>query len=211
MQPFSLTFLEANVPLVKTIRFDGKALHKTNYPMVSKFTSHTYTVKGIEEFRELLIAHALQGHCLLKGTLRRPLLNESRRSSTQTNDTTSWVCLDFDKLNGHTVKTAMKKLGLEQQQYLVQYSASQSLPGTPDNQLNAHVFFLLEEPVPAPNLKAWLMKLNLDHFQDELRLNNTNMNLTWPLDITTCQNDKLIFIAPPTFVGMKDPVRTRIL
>ena len=36
------------------------------------------------------------------------------------------------------------------------------------------------------------------------------MMLRWPLDITTCQNDKLLYIATPSFKGMKDPLRERI-
>jgi hypothetical protein len=40
----------------------------------------------------------------------------------------------------------------------------------------------------------------------QLTLANNNITLKWPLDITTCQNDKLIYIAPPVCQGFDDPL-----
>jgi len=53
-------------------------------------------------------------------------------------------------------------------------------------------------------LKQWLKNLNLTLLktQDLARSGNS---LLWPIDITTCQNDKLIYIAPPKFKGLDDP------
>ena len=73
----------------------------------------------------------------------------------------------------------------------------------------AHIFILLDRPLPATTLKAWLMQLNLDVpvLKSALTLSNSQCALKWTLDITSCQNDRLIYIAEPEFQGMKSPVK----
>jgi hypothetical protein len=204
-------FLEASVPLTKTFKQVSKRgdIEKEAYPLVGNFTSHEVEVKNTMELYKAIALHADKGHCLLKGELSRPLSQESRRGTTKTNDRTSWVCLDFDRHNAESVDAALERLGLGDVSYVLQWSASHGLKEH-EGTLSAHVFMMLDSEVPAPELKAWLMDLNLKHLRDDIRLARAKSVLSWPLDITTCQNDKLIYIAPPKFIGMKDPLKQRI-
>lgn len=199
-----VTFLEASQPLTKTFhcRSDG-TITKQPYPMMGRFTSHTVEIHSLLDFFGALTTHAEAGHCLLKGTITRQLIDESRRGATSTNAHTQWMCLDFDRLEGAQVQDIMDTLGIGDVSYIVQYSASSGVFEEDEGTISAHVFLLLDQTIPAPNLKAWLMEQNIRHF--DIRLSRTYSALSWPLDVTTCQNDKLIYIAPPKFIGMKDP------
>ena len=203
-----VTFLEAAQPLTKTITPEGK----TPYPMVKNFTSHEENITDISGLFKAITAHAKQGHCLLKGTIQRPLVKESRQGATKGDAPTQWVCLDFDRhtvaATGTDIDSELTRLGIGDVSYVLQYSASHGLKEN-EGTISAHVFMLLDSPVPAPTLKAWLMDKNLSVFHDDLRLSRSKNTLSWPLDITTCQNDKLLYIAPPTFKGMKDPLGTK--
>ena len=196
-----VTFLEASLPLTKTITPEGKL----PYPLVKNFTSHTEEIANIADFFKAINEHAKQGHCLLKGTLTRELANESRQNTTNTDSPTQWVCLDFDRHESPDIDTELTRLGLGDISYVLQYSASHGLDGN-EGTISAHVFMLLERAVPAPTLKAWLMDKNLSVFHDDLRLSRSKNTLSWPMDITTCQNDKLLYIAPPHFVKVTDPM-----
>ena len=95
------------------------------------------------------------GRCVLKGTIARPLVSESRAGSTDTNSTTEWVVLDLDGLpetidiiNGTQVKNTpltidmfLAEMGLGEVSYIVQWSASH---GISDKRIRAHVFMLLD-------------------------------------------------------------------
>ncbi|MDR3159776.1 MAG: DUF5906 domain-containing protein [Zoogloeaceae bacterium] len=201
-----MDFLAADKPLTKVIR----PTSVTAYPMVKQFTSCHEAVTNIHEAHKAILAHAAQGHCLLKGVLMKELNDESRRESTSPDDRTGWLCLDFDGLETPEtsgVDAVLATLGLGDISYVLQYSASQGLkPG-----LYAHVFLFLDAPAHPASLKAWLQLQNLACFENQLALNSANMNLHWPLDITACQNDKLLYIAPPVFEGVDDPVPQRIL
>ena len=201
-----INFLGADVPLTKRMHADGT---KDAYPLVKNFTSYEEKIETVEQLFKSIIFHADQGHCLLKGQLTRPLTAEPRAGTTRTDDATEWVCLDFDRHECANIEDVLTSFGLGDISYVIQYSSSH---GMPDNEgtVSAHVFMLLDKPLPAPRLKAWLMSLNLDHLKEDLRLSRAKSVISWPLDVTTCQNDKLLYIAPPSFVKMKDPVKTRI-
>jgi len=198
-------FLGGNVPLTKTISPAGI----DSYPSIYRFTSETQEISTSHALYEAIVQHADLGHCLLKGNIKRPLLNEPRRESTSTDEATSFICLDFDQHEAPSVQTLLDTMGLSDVSYTVQYSAKHGLPEY-EGTINAHVFMLLSKPIPAPILKAWLMAMNLTHFNAQITLAKLKTVLHWPLDITTCQNDKLIFIAPPTFIDVKDPLHRRI-
>ena len=197
----TLYFLEAAVPLTKTIT----PTHKLPYPLVKNFTSHAEEVTTPVEFFKAVQKHAAKNHCLLKGTLTRPLTNEPRANTTRSNDTTEWVCLDFDRFETHDIEEQLAAMDLGDVSYVLQYSASHGLPEN-EGTVSAHVFMLLSEAVQAPALKSWLMGRNLSLFRDELRLSRDKNQLSWPLDITTCQNDKLLYVAKPVFKGCDDPL-----
>ena len=193
------------VALTKTITPTSKEA----YPLVKYFTSTTEEVATPLELFNVITKHAALGHCMLKGAIARPLVDEERRGMTKTDDPTSFVCLDFDRHITDDLDEDLAKLGLGNVSYVLQYSSSQGLAANTGT-VSAHVFMLLDKPLPAPLLKAWLMHLNLTHFLDVLDLSRSKCTIRWPLDITTCQNDKLLYIAPPIFRDMQDPLERRI-
>lgn len=208
-----LTFLSASVPLTKTITQTTvggvSTITKDSYPLQSKFTSTTETIDSIGKLFKVIKAASQHESkpCLLKGTLARPLVNESRKHSTKTNSPTELAIFDLDRAPFNNPDEFMKAVGLHDISYVVQYSSSYKLDKK-DKTLSCHIFCLLSSPRPAPELKAWLMHMNLsvEVLKNALTLSNSQVALHWPLDITCCQNDKLIYIAEPTFVGMKSPV-----
>lgn len=201
-----ITFLSAgNLPLSKQFKQINGVVEKTPYPMVSKFTSIEEDITTIEGFYDRLQQHAAIGNALYKGILDKELVNESRAGHTLTNNETQWVCLDFDGMQGFgSIPLALTAMGLGDVDYIIQWSASQGMkPG-----LNAHVFMLLDKPESPAYLKRWLKYLNLNTPQllGGLELTKSNMALLWPLDITVCQNDKLLYIANPMFENVPDPL-----
>lgn len=192
-----LTFLQADFPLVKTFTLVDGHIEKSPYPNAYLFSSHTSEVDNIKDFAALCSAHAAKGHCLLKGDIKRQLKKESRAGSTDSESATSWICLDIDGFQGfETVQEFLDCIGLGDISHVVQYSASM---GVGDSKgLRAHVFMMLSSAVAAPFLKQWLTGLNLsvEELRKEVKLTRTANSLCWPLDITCCQNDKLLYIAP---------------
>ena len=204
-------FLAAAKPLCKVFAQNGDGtIHKSAYPLVKNFTSIKESVNTTYDFFCAIRKHADEGECLLKGMLRRELHNESRQNSTMTEALTEWICLDFDRLSSKIdLEGLLKEMGLENVSYIVQLSASQGLSGNEDT-FSAHVFMRLDRPIPAPTLKAWLMEQNFNVLKSELVLSRAKFTLHYPLDITACQNDKLIYIAPPIFKRpLIDPVKDR--
>lgn len=198
-----LTFLSASVPLAKAFHLAAGELTKSPYPMVRDFTSHTVEITSLEDLTVALHEAAAAGWCLLRGSLTRPIENESRAGLTASNNPTSLLVLDFDAFSlssEATLDTVLASLGLGAYDYVVQYSASSVLPGR-ESQLNAHVFFLFDSPVPPGLLKLWIMSLNLTHFAPRVTLTKAGAGLHWPLDPSVCDNSKLIYIAPPVLGG----------
>ena len=204
-----LTFLSANLPLTKTITLlsNGK-IEKSPYPLVSNFTSEEVVIKTIEDFHEALLVRAsnVKKPCLLKGNTRTPLVCESRKGSTETNSQTQWLCLDIDNAKFSTADEVMRAIGLDDISYITQYSSSYKLDG--NKNLSCHIFLLLSKPLAAPQIKAWLMNLNqsVSALESNITLAKSGAALHWPLDITACQNDKLLYIAMPMFKNMKAPI-----
>jgi Family of unknown function (DUF5906) len=191
-----ITFLQARVPLQK--RFDQDGKH--SYPPAYEFTSHTLPVTTLKEFHYLITQQAAIGNCLLKGLLSRPLVNESRAGTTNRDQYTQWLCLDADGLTGvHNAHEFLSRLGLAHFSYILQWSSSAflTLNGEFNTTFSAHIFLKLSEPVSPHRIKLWLKQMNFLAFRDNLHLTASNMALRWGLDITTCQNDKLLYIAPP--------------
>lgn len=225
-----LTYLFADTPLTKsyTKHPDG-TIEKTAYPNVWQVTSITEDCPDLATFEALLNKHAALGHCLLKGNVARPLVAESRKDSTDRNAATEFLCLDidgiapeftqmeqgFDPKTGEarpeeavikvTVDTVLTAMGLSDVSYVLQWSGSMNITSTA---LRCHVFMLLTRPVSAPLIKQWLIQKN--HEVPILRahqsLSSTGNSLLWGLDITACQADKLIYIAPPTLKGIRNPL-----
>lgn len=194
-----LTFLEADRPLAKSysLAADG-SLQKESYPRVWEFTSHNEQVLDMQGFYDALIKRAALGHCLLKGEVQRPLAAESRAGSTDPNSLTRWICLDLDRLaSGESIASMVARLGLGDVTHIVQLSASHGIEL--DRGETGHVFIQLSAPLHPAALKQWLIHLNLTTpaLAALITLTKTNNALSWPLDVSTCQSDKLLYIADP--------------
>lgn len=216
----NLYFLEADKPLTKTYAKKNGELIKSPYPMTWEFTSHQEQSSDLSSMLSLLNKHAALGHCLLKGVIARSLVRESRAGSTNSNDATDWLCLDLDGLPEHmetktpsgqtlttplTLDLFLSEMGLQDVSYIVQWSASY---GISDSRIRAHVFIQLDKPYAAPLIKQWLIQKNhdVDLLRNTMELTKTGNSIRWALDISACQNDKLIYIAPPVLKNIKDPM-----
>ena len=178
------------------------------YPNVLNFDSYEHDARTLEEFYELLQIHAAEGHCLLKGGVSSPLRSESRAGSTDPLAPTEYIVLDLDTDHGFADFDAfLASLGLGNVSYVLHHSSSAGIRAAPG--LRAHAIILLDKPASPPALKLWLKHKNLTipALRDQITLNATGMSLRWPLDVSTCQNDKLIFIADPTCEGVDDPLK----
>jgi hypothetical protein len=191
-----ITFLQAQVPLKK--RFDSEGKH--SYPQAYEFTSKKEQFPNLNLLCAAIRQHAAMGNCMLKGNLTRELTRESRAGTTDRDAYTQLLCLDADGLKGvQGAVDFLTRLGLQDYAHILQWSSSAYLKlGEAVNlDFNAHVFLMLSEPVSPHRLKLWLKQKNFTIFRQDLTLTASNMALRWGLDITTCQNDKLLFIAPP--------------
>ena len=206
-------YLRAEARLSKTFEEIAPGTYREeSYPYTSKFTSIERTVTTTEEFALTTVAAANEGLCLLKGILDQPLKNESRAGHTNSSSSTEWLCLDVDVLItdvSHREFLEALDPAFKGVSFLFQYSASQGIKT--QNGWRGHFFVRLTEPVAPQSLKAWLVHKNFDSplFQDHLALSASGGALRFPLDVTTCQNDKLIYIAPPTCIGFEDPISER--
>lgn len=208
-------FLQANVALTKAYKKTPQGIEKTSYPHMFEVTSHDSDIKTLTGLATELRTHAKLGHCLLKGELMRPLNKESRAGTTDRNGNTQWICLDLDGLPTslvtptgvikYGIEELLKDLGLGDVSYVLQWSASH---GISDTNIRAHVMIFLDRPVSVALIKQWLIQLNhtTQILRENTHLTKTACSLSWVLDITACQNDKLIYIAPPLLTGITDPL-----
>lgn len=196
-----IALLTANkgTPLTKEYTLDeGGNLVKHPYPNIGKFSSLEYDVANLKEFMSVLRTATKHNACLLKGLPILQLNNESRRGSHNPLEPTQWICLDIDgDTTDVTVQGFLKRIGLSGIGYVLQHSCSAGMDG--NTALRCHVFMLLDKPVSPALLKAWLIKLNLEtpELNEQLQLTASARGLKYILDVTTCQNDKLLYIQPP--------------
>lgn len=225
-----LTFLNAAVALTKsyTKHTDG-TIEKSSYPNVWEVSSIIEDCPDLKTMESLIIKHANIGNCLLKGMVTRNLVCESRKDSTDRNATTEFLCLDldgieptftapvtqYDPTTGQpievyqtlpvTVDTILDAMGMSDVSYVLQWSGSMNISSPA---LRCHVFIMLAKPVSAPLIKQWLIQKNheVSILRNAHSLTKTGNALSWGLDITACQSDKLIYIAPPVLKGIKNPL-----
>lgn len=209
---YQFDFLEAKVPLTKVFQRTDTGYEVVPYPMVKNFTSQRREAKDLAELYQILQQHAGLGHCLLKGLLNTQLVQEPRAGHTDPAATTPWLLLDLDFADGwNSVSEFLDELAPEFKDvsYIFQHSSSAGIKGVPG--LRGHIWVLLNEPVSPQVLKEWLRARNLEtpKLADRLTLTANGQSLRWPLDITTCQNDKLLYIAPPVCEGFDDPLEKK--
>jgi len=196
------TFLQADVPLTKTFYREGDEIKKIGHPSVRNYTSHEVKYKNLEELTKHFKHYADLNYCFLKGNLIKQLVQESRAGTTDPNQMTQLICFDLDGIKSVSdIPQYTEQTGLKNVDYIVQYSSSMGI--IPEKGLSAHVFMLLDQPYAPAVLKQYLIRMNLSIplLRSNLGLTATYNALRWSLDITTCQNDKLIYIAPPIVKG----------
>lgn len=203
----SIFFLEGDKPIVKTYtKSQDGSIQKQSYPFVYNVTSYEEKPASLEALLPIIQKHASKGHCMLKGELSRTLTNESRQGSTKPDTKTDWICLDLDGIaNFESIDLFLDEIKCGDTDYIIQWSSSMNIEN--NSGYRCHIFMLLDKPQHPQLLKYWLMGLNLDVplLNCQLELTKTALSLRWPLDITTCQNDKLLYIAPPQLNGIIDP------
>lgn len=212
-----LTFLSGPIPLTKTIAYsprDGQYT-VTPYPLVQKVSSHVERVDSIDQFAAQLKIHGAMGHTLLKGSLDRPLSNESRAQRAQ-DLPHEWIVFDFDKVDcaptyDGAVQAITKYLPPECHKVdcVVQLSSSCFRPDA--THLSCHVYMLLAKPMDTRLMTEWLTSINFQEpLYKEVRLTDSGMALHFPLDRTVTSPAKLIYIAPPRCVGFKPSVEESV-
>lgn len=121
---------------------------------------------------------------------------------------THWIqCFDIDRCNplittpDEFIKTCLPAC-FQNVSYIWQVSNSAMIT---KRCLAGHLFFLHAHPINAKILKQIYTALNFssESLAAELRLSHNGQTLSFGLDPTTAQNDKLIFIAPPTLTRIK--------
>jgi hypothetical protein len=205
-------FLSADKPIVKKYELNAdNSIHKHSYPFIYEVTSHHERCSKIEDLYQAIADHSTRGHCLLKGRLTRPLSAESRAGTTNPDDPTRWICLDLDGIDNYaSVDEFLADIGVGDSDYVLQWSSSQGIESQAG--LRCHVFMLLDKETHPKMLKYWLQQLNLvtSNIERQLELTKTGNSLRFPLDITTCQNDKLLYISPPDLgPGISDPFASK--
>ncbi len=203
------TFLTAGRQLTKTYYADGKV---EPYPLVRDFSSFVVSYNTIEELKEALELTASSGACMLKGSLAKEIDNEPRVGLTDPNENTELLILDYDSDGGFaSIPELLSEVDpiLVDTDYIFQHSASSGITGK--SGIRGHVFILLSAPVSPNVLKQWLKKINLTSakFKNRIKLSRNAVALCYGLDITINQNDKLVYIAPPTLMGLDDPIAER--
>ena len=206
-----LTFLQAAVPLTKkyTKRNDG-GYDKTSYPNISKVTSHVEEIATVDDFAAALRAHGEKGHCLHTGSVRVPLVEESRKGAHDKDEKRAWIMLDLDGINYASVEELINELPdqFHDVSYVAQHSPSSGLK----TGLNMHLFFLLDKPESAIVTSETLRHLNFvtQSLRDKVTLTTSNKILSLPIDWIANKNGRVVYITAPECVGFEDPVPNRI-
>ena len=222
-----ITFLESSngLKLSKTI----SPKETKSYPNVRLINSIKYnvpkTTQGIKDFEILLREHARKGDCLLKGGLRKKLINQSRAGQSDKNAYADYVVFDLDnvllpQVMSKSLLTANDVVRIAEivvtnlpgvfhdVTYVAQ--ASSSL-GMNKERVSIHIFMFLETPLPPKTLKLWLRHINynVDLFNQQIELSNNGQSLKYTLDPSVADNTKVIFIAPPDFTDKTlDPFKS---
>ena len=220
-------FLESSNGLRLTKHVSTK--ETKSYPNVKDVTSFHFDIEpsaaGLQELTSLILQHSADGHCLLKGPLKKPLTNESRRGQSDKLAYSEYIVLDLDGLyvDGYKHRSDLKgkdieriaKLVMSQMpaalqdvSYIAQASSSM---GMKSDRVSLHIYIALQVPLPPKTVKLWLKHINhtVELFRSQLELSSTGQSLKYPLDLSVADNSKLIFIAPPDFDDTKlDPFKS---
>lgn len=206
MKAAALTFLHGSIPMVKQFekQADGTIL-QISYPKITKVTSDIVGINTLHEMYKAISSH-MKGQCMLKGELDRPLLNESRRQMCRPDTNTRILLLDLDNAPFSSPDEFMKMIDLSDVSYIWQWSSSAKI--IKSKTISGHIFIMLDKPVHPQHIKAWLMQTNMskDALKKAITLSNSKAALHWPLDIVVNDNGRIVYISPPSFKNMTDPI-----
>ena len=214
-----VTFLEATNGLSLSKHHSKQDGFKP-YPHVKSVSSHVHQLttdsEGLEDLEVLMRDHGDKGHCMLKGNLKRDLIDESRAGQSNRTELSNLLVLDIDGVRlPKSISTTNKltkaevtflanqiiaelPIELRDVSYIAQASASLGFKG---DKISMHIFMFLSIAMPAKSIKLWLQDVNFesDVFADQMELSVNGQSLKYPLDTSVADNSKIIFIAPPTF------------
>jgi len=214
----SFTFLRTdNRPLAKIFTKEGV----TPYPLAKSLNSieHTYdnTIDGLKELYTALTAHAANGHALLKGSLSRPLENESRRGLWDGQKTTTWLVIDIDKVSFEFLgcpptadleeieRCIVQKLPIAFQHSSRIAHASSSFKLS-DTTTSLHLFYMLDTVYNTEVLKDYITNLHFSApFDATVKLSSSAQSLLWTVDPAIVDNTRIVYIADPLFIGVDNP------
>jgi hypothetical protein len=222
-----LTFLKAHEgvgPLRKSLFMPDGA--NRAYPKAAQMTSFVEEIDvekgGVKQYAATLLkygyvpAHDIkQGGCaLLKGSLTRALVNESRRGAGDKTGNTQTLVLDIDGLplditfKGTVGEKQVKEVAekvlkflpaeLAECSYVAVASSSFGLSNT---KVSIHLHFILNRTVPVRELKQWVTSMNYTQeaiFQ-KLELTDGKRGLKKIVDPSVADNTHIIYIAAPKF------------
>lgn len=217
-----VTFLESENGVKLTKRHNNEG--SIPYPHVKNVTSHEHQITldaaGLTKLESLIRDHGDQGHCMMKGNLKRHIENTSRAGKSNKLETSNLLVLDVDGLTlpNYTApksftqkdvialaKNVLRELppSVQDCSFIAQASASLGMKG---NKVSLHIFMLLQVAIPPTTMKLWLQNCNYtsELFTNQLDLSANGSTLKYTLDISVADNSKLIFVAPPTFEDPTD-------
>lgn len=205
-------FLKAagNVAVSKEFTQTPDGIETKPYPFVKNFDSFSESAQNITELFTVIENHSQQGHTAIKGILTEPLSNQSRAGKTVADFHTQWIMLDLDFEDGfNSIDDFLAALSpqLTDVSYIFQDSSSAGIKSKQG--LRGHIFMMLDKPVSPLLIKEWLIKQNFDNsvLNSRIELAANSLSIKYPLDISTCQNDKLLFIADPICTNFTDPLQ----
>ncbi|MCK4821937.1 hypothetical protein KA005_39600, partial [bacterium] len=205
-------FLKAagNVAVSKEFTKTPDGIETKPYPFVKNFDSFSESVQSIDELFTVVENHSQQGHTAIKGILTEPLSNQSRAGKTVADFHTQWIMLDLDFEDGfNSIDDFLAALSpeLSDVSYIFQDSSSAGIKSKPG--IRGHIFVMLDKPVSPLLIKEWLIQQNFDNsvLNSRIELAANSLSIKYPLDISTCQNDKLLFIADPICKNFTDPIK----
>lgn len=209
-----IVFLQAHKSLNKVYSSQGAE----TYPLVKNFTSYHPDIGSLQSYADAIREHASKGHCLYKGLLKQRLENESRKDKTDTLADTRTLILDVDGLTvdvpGLKGRFTAEKLRAVAESVVsqipklanVSYVACASSSCGLVDSVRMHLHFFLDGYVAPKALKEWLKSVNLDFFNDKLRMTPHGKTVKWVIDPCLAENSRIVYIAPPEFKdGIENP------
>ena len=207
-----LTFLRSSMPLSKIFN-DGRV---QSYPKGSEFTSNTATIASTQDLLNELQTHARYGCAIHTGRLTRPLVNESRKGAHDRQGHTKFLILDIDGLElPYQIGTQCSAIDVEKAATRIATYLPECLQNTSfvahasssfglhKSTVSLHMMYMLDKALPPKIIKACLEGLNatVPYLKERLALSSSGFSLKYPLDIVVNDNGRLIYVAPPRFIG----------